>query len=196
MKPMKKKVLIALAAVVVLALAVEAFLPQPYSPAFDPSSIAAGTEFRSPFVKIHNKEYCVMSCVIKDADADGNDMFTVSTMERYGILHNKEKFKTDSEIPLENLLEPTYDKISAAHDCEIKRGNHYYGFVYAGIAPPDCKAITINGHKANLEKMSLTINGQQADFYLYDCIIESDKYPEHAEIVCTDTNGIAHRIAD
>ena len=191
-----KKILPIIAVVVLIALVIDSFLPQPYSPAFDASTIAEGTEFRSPFVKIRNKEYCVFSCVIKDAYADGNDVFTISTMERYGILHNKEKFKTGSEIPLEELLDPQYETMSAVNDCEIKRGNHYYGFSYAGIAPLDCKEITIDGHKAGLEKMSLTINGKQAEFNLYYCIIESDVYIDHAEMICTDTNGEQHRITD
>ncbi len=189
-----KKILPIIAVVVLIALVIDAFLPQPYSPAFDSSEIVEGTEFRSPFVKIHNKEYCVTSCVIKNESEDGKEIFTVSALERYGILHNKEKFKTDSEIPLEELLDPQYKNIRAVYDCEIKRGSHYYGFVYSGIAPLDCKEITVNGKKAGLEKMSLMINGKQADFNIYYCIIESEVYIDRVEMVCTDANGEQHII--
>ncbi len=190
-----KKIIPIIAVVILIALAINAVLPQQYSPAFDSSMIVEGTEFRSPFVKIHNKEYCVFSCVIKDADADGNDIFTISTMERYGILHNKEKFKTDTEIPLEDLIDPQYKNISTVYDCEIKKGNHYYGFVYAGIAPLNCKEIIINGQKAGIEKMSLMINGKQTEFMLYYCIIDSESYIEQTEIICIDSHGEQHVIS-
>ena len=44
------------------------------------------------------------------------------------------------------------------------------------------------------EQNAKELNGKQADFNLYYCIIESEVYIDRVEMVCTDTNGEQHII--
>ena len=190
----KKRILVAIIVFVLIALVVDEFLPQPYDKFFDKSVITEGTQFQSPFVEIHNKEYSVMSYVAKGVHEDNKDLFTVAVLERYGILKNKEVISAVMEFPTDRVTDPQYEKMVSIPEDEIKRGNKYYGFVYYGIAPLDCKEITIDGKQAELQKMSYNINDEKADFNFYYCIIESDKYEEYTEVICTDINGEKHII--
>ena len=85
------------------------------------------------------------------------------------------------EFPTDRVTDPQYEKMVSIPEDEIKSGNKYYGFVYYGIAPLDCKEILIDGKQAELQKMSYNINVEKADFIFYYCIIESDNNEEKDE---------------
>lgn len=93
------------------------------------------------------------------------------------------------------LLSSEYLNIYDYPESEIKTGSNYYGSVYVGTVPASCQSVTINGIAAEMVRQTFELNGEQADFYLYYCMIEQSEYPEHTEVTVTDENGLSYSVS-
>lgn len=190
----KRAFVITILTILAVALIIDSFIPRGIEDGFFDVSGINTVQYKSELVDIRNRKYGVFAFVNENATDTGDDEFVISTIEVKGILKNKYDIASYSPQLDDFIVNPKYENIVDFPEWEIKRGSKYFGSVYCGIAPTDCKEITIDGEKANMERMTFDINGQKADFYLYYCVIKQDEYPDNIELICTNENGEEFRI--
>lgn len=149
------------------------------------------TEFISEKMTVSDHSafvYATLSAGTSSA-VEGEDEFEICVGEYEGWLKNQLNFNSVTGIEDKYLWSPDYKNIVPYPEHEIKKGSHYYGSVYVGIAPLDCQSISIDGVNATMKRMTFTLNGQPADFYLYYCAVAQNEYPDSVPFVCTTKTG-------
>lgn len=184
----KKVIALSLIFIVIVALIIDAFIPRNLDDDFYNTDVINDVKYQSDLKDIKNKEYGVYA-FLSDSDDSERDEFVISVLEVSGILKNKNSLVSYYPQIDDYVLNPKYQNMVNLPEWEIKKGSKYYGSIYCGIAPLDCKGIIIDGNDAKLHRMTFEINGKKADFYIYSCMIEENKYPENARMICTTQEG-------
>lgn len=140
------------------------------------------TEFISDIYKINKENLCTYAFLNSASADNGNDEFVITVAKLEGIRNNRYEIYSFAPQKDDILLNPSYNNISYYPDYEVKKGDNYYGSVYMGIIPADCKKLTIDGTDAVLKKYSIKLNGKTADFIFYSCFVEQKSYPESVKI--------------
>lgn len=185
----KKTILITVIFLIIAVLSVNELIPQSIDNEFYNINVSDNIEYQSELTDIHNKQYGVYAFLNDEPSETGNRQFVISVLEIKGIFKNQESLVSYSPLTDDYILNPEYKNIVNMPEREIKNGSKYYGSVYCGIAPLDCKEITVDGKKADLHRMTFEINGKTADFYLYYCVTEQNEYPESCKLICTKESG-------
>lgn len=141
-----------------------------------------GTTHISDLHSIGNYRLCTYSFLNKNASDDNKDEFTLTVAKLEGILKNRYNIYVFAPQEDNIMLQPSYSNITHHPQYEVKKGNKYYGSVYVGIVPYDCKKIVINSINAELHQYTINLNGEEAKFIVYSCFIEEDKYPNSVVI--------------
>lgn len=198
---MKKKIVLlsvtALLIIVAVALCVDAVMPNPLRNELDFLWIQPknNVEFTSESVAVNGKEYFVYAALNDSAAENGDDQYIIAIGRISGINNNKYELLSYNEEEDQFLLSSEYLNIYDYPESEIKTGSNYYGSVYVGTVPASCQSVTINGIAAEMVRQTFELNGEQADFYLYYCMIEQSEYPEHTEVTVTDENGLSYSVS-
>lgn len=198
---MKKKIVLlsvtALLIIVAVALCVDAVMPNPLRNELDFLGIQPknNVEFTSESVAVNGKEYFVYAALNDSAAENGDDQYIIAIGRISGINNNKYELLSYNEEEDQFLLSSEYLNIYDYPESEIKTGSNYYGSVYVGTVPASCQSVTINGIAAEMVRQTFELNGEQADFYLYYCMIEQSEYPEHTEVTVTDENGLSYSVS-
>ncbi len=137
----------------------------------------AGTTFESDYHKIGNVTLGIYTFIGDQYADNGDDEFVITIVERTGIRNNQYVISLNEPQSDEVLVSPEYSNINKYPQREVKKGKKYYGSVYVGIAPPNYKTLTIDGHEMTLKKMSLTLNNKKCEFFLYYGFIVDDNPP-------------------
>ncbi|MBE6741555.1 MAG: hypothetical protein E7570_04540 [Ruminococcaceae bacterium] len=115
--------------------------------------------------------------------SDNNEYeFVVTIAKVEGLLNNRHNIYVNFTIEENEMINPSYHNIVLHPQYEIKKGNKYYGSVYVGAVPADCKKLKIDGVNAELKAYSFDLNGKNASFNLYSCFVEQDSYPDSVDI--------------
>lgn len=198
---MKKKIVLlsvtALLIIVTVALCVDAVMPNPLRNELDFLGIQPknNVEFTSESVAVNGKEYFVYAALNDSAAENGDDQYIIAIGRISGINNNKYELLSYNEEEDQFLLSSKYENIYDYPESEIKTGSNYYGSVYVGTVPSSCRSVTINGIAAEMVRQTFELNGEQADFYLYYCMLEQGEYPDHAEVTVTDENGLSYSVS-
>lgn len=188
MKNKKVKFIIPIIAIILIGyFVVDAFLPTSIENGFYNTEVVNNISYQSELGEINKNQYGVYAYLTNGNDEQ--EEFVINVFEVSGILNNKYHLLTYSPHEDSELTNPQYRNISTYPDREIKKSSKYYGSVYCGAAPTDCKSITFNGAEANLEHMTFDLNGQKADFLLYYIVLPQNEYPDECEVICTTNNG-------
>ena len=149
----------------------------------------SGTEFQSENLNLCDKTAFVYSTLSEKTAPNNKDEYIITIGKVNGI--NENRYEMFSFIPQEDnvILSNEYINVFDYPQFEMKKGDSYYGSIYVGTVPIDCKYVEIQGKKANLVEQSFSLNGKNANFYLYYCAIEEDSYPSSVSVVCERKNG-------
>lgn len=183
--------------IIVSILCVNAFMPNPLREELDFWGVQPknNVEFTSESVAVNGKEYFVYAALNDSAAENGDNQYIVAIGRISGIRNNKYELLSYNEEEDQFLLSSEYLNIYDYPESEIKTGSNYYGSVYVGTVPASCRSVTINGIAAEMVHQTFELNGEQADFYLYYCIIEQSEYPNNTEVIVTDENGFFYSVS-
>lgn len=148
-----------------------------------------GTEFQSEDLEVNGKYAFIYTTVSEKTSLDNKDEYIIIVGRVRGINNNRYEMKSFSPQIDSDVLSNEYVNIFDSPQFEMKRGNSYYGTIYVGTVPIDCKSVEIQGNKATLVEQSFNLNGKKANFYLYYCAIEENEYPSSVSVVCENKNG-------
>lgn len=140
------------------------------------------TEYLSDIHTIGKESFCTYAFLNENGADNGDDEFVITIAKIEGILNNRYNIYVFDPIDNDWLINPSYFNISHKPQYEVKKGDKYYGSVYVGILPADCKSVTVQGQKAILKNYSIDLNGKEANFVFYCCFVEESSYPENANI--------------
>lgn len=181
-------VAIAIFCIVVLGIIVNEFLPSAITDnEFFNMQVVDGIQFQSENVTVGRQTVCVYAFLTND-DSKENDEFVITVAQVQGILKNQYNIYCYALQEDIWLTKPDYKNISSFPRYSVKKGSTYFGSVYFGIVPADCKQVIINGATALLKHMAFNLNGENVDFNLYYCMIE-EEYPSTVEMFCINTAG-------
>ena len=151
-------------------------------------------EYQSENIDVDNNTVFVYATLNDNSSEYDTDEFVICVGQVEGILKNKYRLYSYRGIPENYISTPDLRYIVDFPEYSLKSGSSYYGSVFVGIAPLDCKSINIDGAEAYLKRMTFDINGTKVDFYLYYCVVEQDKYSDHADVIYTNNNGKQFKI--
>lgn len=184
-----KQIVVLIIIIVLISCVVNVFLPTKITDGFYEVNVSDGIEYKSNKYRELNKKQYGLYAFLNDSLESNKKEFVISVLEVKGILKNKENLISYSPQLTEEVLNPQYKNIVNFPEYAIKNGSNYYGYVFCGIVPLDCKSITIDGNEAELHRMTFELDGQKADFYVYFCVIEQNQYTENFELICTTQSG-------
>lgn len=153
-----------------------------YNDAFEISCVN-GIEYQSEHMDIGNNTVFVYAALNDNSSEYNTDEFIVCVGGVKGILNNKYRIYSYREIPDGYILNPDIRNIVNIPEYSLKKGTDYYGSVFVGIAPLDCKSIVIDGVNSHLKRMSFEINGNQVNFNLYYCVVPKNEYSDNVDFV-------------
>lgn len=148
-----------------------------------------GTDFQSEDLEINGKKYFIYTTLDNSASNGEKNQFVITVGEVTGIRNNRYTIKSFEPQETENCLSNEYINVYDSPQYEIKKGSKYFGSIYVGTVPIDCKSVTIQGKQATLVEQSFNLNGNNADFYLYYCAVSENTYPDSVSVVCEKEDG-------
>lgn len=149
----------------------------------------SGTEFQSENLNVGNKTAFVYSTLSEKTAMNNKDEYIITIGKVYGVNNNRyEMFSFFPQVD-DIILSDEYINVFDYPQLEVKRGKKYYGSIYAGTVPINCKSVEIQGVKATLVEQSFNLNGKPANFYLYYCAVEESESPDSASVVCELKDG-------
>lgn len=151
-------------------------------------------EYQSENIGVDNNTVFVYAALNDNSSEYNTDEFIICVGQVEGILKNKYRLYSYRGIPENYIYTPDLRNIVNFPEYTLKKGSNYYGSVFVGIAPLDCKSINIDGTEANLKRMTFEINGTKVDFYLYYCVFEQDEYSNYADVIYTNNDGKQFKI--
>lgn len=153
-----------------------------------------GTEFQSENLSLGNKTAFIYSTLSEKTALNNKDEYIITIGKVNGI--NNNRYEIFSFVPQEDniILSNEYINVFDYPQFEVKNGSSYYGSIYVGTVPIDCKSVEIQGTKATLVEQSFNLNGKFANFYLYYCAIEENEYPTSVSVVCESKDGSTFKI--
>lgn len=152
-------------------------------------SSVKGTEFQSENLNVGDKTAFIYTTLSEKTALNNKDEYIITIGKVRGINDNRyEMFSFEPQVD-ETILSDEYINIFDYPQFEIKNGNSYYGSIYVGTVPIDCKSVKIQGTKATLVEQSFDLNGKTAKFFLYYCAIEEDTYPDSVSVTCECKDG-------
>lgn len=164
-----------------------------YNDAFEINCVN-NIEYQSENISVDNNTVFVYTALNDNSSEYSTDEFVICIGQVKGILKNKYSLYSYRGIPENYISAPDIRNIVNFPEYSLKKGSHYYGSVFVGIAPLDCQSINIDGIEAHLESMTFEINGTEANFYLYYCVVEQDEYSDFADVIYTSNNGKQFKI--
>lgn len=148
-----------------------------------------GTEFQSENLEVGNETVFIYSTLSEETALDNKDEYIITIGKVGGKNNNRYEIYSHSPQEDEAILSEEYINIYDFPQYEIKKGSEYFGSIYAGTVPIDCKSVTIQGKQATLVEQSFNLNGNNADFYLYYCAVNENVYPDSVSVVCEKDDG-------
>lgn len=148
-----------------------------------------GTGFQSEDLEINGKKYFIYTTLDNAISNNEENQFVITVGEVTGIRKNRYTIKSFDPQETENCLSNEYINVYDSPQYEVKKGSKYFGSIYVGTVPIDCKSVTIQGKKATLVEQSFNLNGNNADFYLYYCAVSESAYPDSVSVVCEKEDG-------